>query len=382
MTDDQTPEHRRLDAANRTSTAWKQWGPYLAERAWGTVREDYSARGDAWAYFPHDHARSRAYRWNEDGLAGICDEQQRLCFALALWNGHDPILKERLFGLTGPEGNHGEDVKEYYFYLDATPTHSFMQMLYKYPQRAFPYADLVAENARRSKDEPEYELIDTGAFAENRYFDVLIEYAKAAPDDVLIRISATNRGPETAPLHLLPTLWFRNTWSWGRDQLPRPTLRNGSSDGVCAIVADHTTLGSYTLACDGTSTLLFTENETNVARLYDVANPTPYVKDGINNAVVHGQIAAVNPGETGTKAAAHYQHMIAPGATVTIELRLRASADTAPPFADFAATFAQRRAEADAFLRRAPASSAESRCAAGAAPGLRWNAVVEAILCV
>ncbi|HJZ49849.1 MAG TPA: hypothetical protein VKE41_21880 [Roseiflexaceae bacterium] len=362
-----TIEHDRL---NNDGPAWKQWGPYLSERAWSTVREDYSPYGSAWDHFPHDHARSRVYRWNEDGLAGICDERQWLCFALALWNGQDPILKERLFGLTGDEGNHGEDVKEYYFYLDSTPTHSYMKMLYKYPQRAFPYADLVETNCRRGKDAPEYELIDTGAFAENRYFDVVIEYAKAGPSDILIRISATNRGPEAAELHLLPTLWFRNSWSWGYKhdgRNIRPSLRLANENGTMpSIVAEHRVLGRYILACDsapagqGAPTLLFTENETNSSRLYGAPNPTPYVKDGINDAVVNGRADAVNPTGAGTKAAAHYQLTIGAGETATIRLRLRKmeneklkiEKDTAAdddPFSIFNSQFSIRQAEADQF---------------------------------
>jgi hypothetical protein len=359
-----TIEHERLNSDGR---AWKRWGPYLSERAWGTVREDYSPDGSAWDYFPHEHARSRAYRWNEDGLAGISDDQQRLCFALALWNGQDAILKERLFGLTGPEGNHGEDVKEYYFYLDSTPTHSYMKMLYKYPQAAFPYADLVETNRWRSKDTPEYELIDTGVFAGNRYFDVVVEYAKAEPDDILIRISATNRGPDAAELHLLPTLWFRNTWSWGLpDAGARPALRRGELSGNgqgSQVLAEHPVLGRYVLACAGAPELLFTENETNIARLYGAANATPYVKDGINAAVVHGRAEAVNPAGVGTKAAAHYRMRIGGGETAVVRLRL--TADQRPTtndqpsveafivrhssFVDFDAIFSQRLAEADAF---------------------------------
>src|ERR671932_286754 len=293
-----TIEQRRLAEAQAGAAAWKRWGPYLAERAWATVREDYSPSGTAWSYFPHDHARSRTYRWNEDGLAGICDDHQRLCFAVALWNGQDPILKERLFGLTGQEGNHGEDVKEYYFYLDATPTHSYLKMLYKYPQRAFPYTDLVETNRRRSRLDPEYELVDNGIFAEDRYFDVFVEYAKAAPDDILVRIRAVNRGPEAAELHLLPTLWFRNTWSWGSDHhhLDRPHLSR--ADWVAnGIATNHPTLGRYVLACEPASTqdganprLLFTENDTNLQRLFGAANATPYVKDSINDAVVNGRM--------------------------------------------------------------------------------------------
>ena len=359
-----TPEHRRLDESRDGTVAWKHWGPYLSERAWGTVREDYSRDGTAWDYFPHDHARSRAYRWGEDGIAGISDDYQNLCFALALWNGQDPILKERFFGLAGPEGNHGEDVKEYYAYLDSTPTHSYMRMRYKYPQCAFPYADLAATNGSRSKEERGYELIDTGVFAEDRYFDVEVAYAKAGPDDLLVRITATNRGPDAAALHLLPTLWFRNTWSWGQPDTPepRPTLRRVChGDTAPQILAAHPDLGTHLLSCDradgdASPTLLFTENETNLTRLYDVPNPSPYVKDGINDAVVGGKVDATNADGVGTKAAAHYAFTIASGATVTLRLRLtKVGNDTTPdatardPFAEFDALFASRLAEADAF---------------------------------
>jgi hypothetical protein len=342
---DHDPERLRLAEARDQGVPWRRWGPYLADRQWGTVREDYSADGSAWDYFPHDHARSRAYRWNEDGLLGISDDQGLLCFGLALWNGADPILKERLFGLTGPEGNHGEDVKEYYFYLDSTPTHSSMRALYKYPQRAFPYAELVAEN-RRGRAEPEYELLDTGVFQDDRYFDVGIEYAKVAPDDMLIRVTAVNRGPDPAPLHVLPTLWFRNTWSWGTDATgERPLL---SADGPGTLRAAHPLLGVYRLACSGTPKLLFTENETNARRLWGTPNAAPYVKDGINEAVVHGDGTAVNAAGAGTKAAAHYRLTIAAGATETLLLRLSARRHDAP-FAGAEAVFAQRRAEADCF---------------------------------
>jgi hypothetical protein len=371
-------ERERLDEARAGGAAWRRWGPYLAERQWGTVREDYSADGDAWDAFPHDHARSRAYRWGEDGLLGISDEEGRLCFALALWNGADPILKERLFGLAGPEGNHGEDVKEYYFFLDNTPTHAYMRALYKYPQRAFPYAALVAENRRRGKRNPEYELLDTGIFAEDRYFDVTVEYAKAAPNDLLIRITATNRGPGTAPLHLLPTLWFRNTWSWGDDHdfHGKPTLR--ARDGSSAyrlIAASHPDLGEYALACAGAPELLFTENETNAARLWGSPNASPYVKDGIGAAVVNGQREAVNPELVGTKAAAHYALMLAPGASETVVLRL-VPALPADPFAEADRVFAARRAEADAFYAdlAAPGMSEDARLVQRQAyAGLLWS---------
>jgi hypothetical protein len=346
---------RQRQAEARSGVPWWRWGPYLSERQWGTVREDYSAGGDAWDSFPHDHARSRAYRWGEDGLLGISDNHGRLCFSVALWNETDLILKERLFGLTGPEGNHGEDVKEYYFYLDSTPTHSYMRALYKYPQRPFPYAELLAENRRRGKDQPEYELVDTGIFADNRYFDVEVEYAKSSPTDLVIRITATNRGPESAPLHILPTLWFRNTWAWQRtDPDPgglhadeRPILRE-VAPGV--IKAEHRTLGDYWLTVDGAPEVLFAENESNATRLWGSSKSTPYVKDGINDCVVDGRREAVNPARVGTKAAAHYVLRIGGGATEAVTLRL-SSTLVAEPFADVQLILAQRRAEADDFYR-------------------------------
>ncbi len=390
-------ERRRLAEVRDGDVAWRRWGPYLAERQWGTVREDYSPDGSAWDYFPHDHARSRAYRWGEDGLLGLSDDQGLLCFALALWNGADPILKERLFGLTGPEGNHGEDVKECYYYLDSTPTHSYMRALYKYPQRAYPYAELVEENRRRARDAPEYELVDTGVFAEDRYCDVTVEYAKAAPDDMLIRISAANRGPDPAPLHLLPTLWFRNTWSWGRDAEAggKPALRAiapGGDDAIDGwlIQARHPELGDYWLGGQGVAQLataagggsgppgppmlgggpmrgaaspertdrrmgldrapelLFTENDSNARRLWGVANASPYVKDGIDSAIVHGLTQVVNPARAGTKVAAHYVLTLDVGATTSVLLRLSA---TRPhqPFAGADELFRQRQLEADTF---------------------------------
>jgi hypothetical protein len=319
-----TVEGVRLAEARSGAVAWKRWGPYLSDRQWGTVREDYSADGTAWDYFPHEHARSRAYRWGEDGITGFSDDQQRLCFALALWNGRDEILKERLFGLTGNQGNHGEDVKEYYYYLDATPTASYMKMLYKYPQAAFPYGDLVQTNRGRGRDAPEYELIDTGVFAEDRYFDVVVEYAKAGPDDILVRIGATNHGPDAAELHLLPHLWFRNTWAWDGTQTARPLLRRADAGDAryAAIDAEHPELGQYLLTCEGSPTLLFTENETNAERLFSAPSATLYVKDGIHDAVVRGRPAAVNPAQVGTKAAAHYQMVVAAGETVLLRLRL------------------------------------------------------------
>ena len=281
-----TAEQLRLGEARENGVPWKQWGPYLSERQWGTVREDYSENGDAWNYFTHDQARSRAYHWGEDGLAGISDDHQRLCFAIALWNGKDPILKERLSGLTNSEGNHGEDVKEYYYYLDGTPTHSYMKYLYKYPQNAYPYSDLVETNRRRGRSEPEYELLDTGIFNVDRYFDVFVEYAKAAPTDILIQITLCNRGPEAASLHLLPTLWFRNTWTWWPEQ-PKPSLREvPGATGNARIYASHSGLGGYTLHCEGNPPLLFTENVTNNERIFGKPNATPYVKDAINNYVV------------------------------------------------------------------------------------------------
>ncbi len=343
-------ERARLDEARDGSAPWYRWGPYLSERQWGTVREDYSPDGAAWDSFPHDHARSRAYRWGEDGLLGISDDRGLLCFGLALWNEADLTLKERLFGLTGPEGNHGEDVKEHYVYLDSTPTHSFMSALYRYPQRAFPYADLVATNRERDKFAPEYELIDTGIFDDHRFFDITMEYAKASADDIVIRISATNHGSKPAPLHLLPTLWFRNTWAWGRDD-NHPHLRaDAENAGHARIHASHASLGDYWLMCEGEPTLLFTENETNAERLWSGANRTPHVKDGINEAIVHGNQGTVNPARTGTKAAAHYRFLVAPGATETVTLRL-VRADNPQSLAGATAVFAARRAEADAFYR-------------------------------
>ncbi len=346
-----TAEERRLKEARDRKAHWKQWGPYLTERQWGTVREDYSPYGTAWDSFPHDHARSRTYRWGEDGLLGISDNHQRLCLALALWNERDPILKERLFGLTGSQGNHGEDVKEYYFYLDSTPTHSYMQGLYKYPQAEYPYARLVEENTRRGRHEPEFELLDTGVFDENRYFDVIVEYAKAATDDILIRITVWNRGPERAPLHLLPTLWFRNTWSWDYGA-ERPKLTRGySSHGEAVIQAEHSALPHpYRLACEGAPDLLFTENETNFQRLYGSPNGPAFAKDAFHQYLLHGEKAAVNPGQEGTKATAHYALQVPPGQSVTVRLRLSADEPAGGPFGPaFEETFAERQREADEF---------------------------------
>jgi hypothetical protein len=323
-----TAEHDRLEQAREGAVPWKLWGPYLSERQWGTVREDYSEGGDAWNYFSHDQARSRAYRWGEDGLAGISDQKQRLCFALALWNGTDPILKERLFGLTNSEGNHGEDVKEYYFYLDSTPTHSYMKYLYKYPQSEFPYAALVETNRSRSKHEFEYELIDTGAFEDDRYFDVFVEYAKESPQDILIQVTIHNRGPDAADLHVLPTLWFRNQWSWLTTG-DRPLLQQADGFANCGVIAaKDPELGELYLYCDGNVPLLFTENETNTQRIFCVPNRSPYVKDGINNCVVLGQEAAVSPAKTGTKASAHYRLAIEAGEHRVLRLRLTSVGST------------------------------------------------------
>jgi hypothetical protein len=349
-------EQIRLEDAREQKIPWKKWGPYLSERQWGTVREDYSDNGDAWNYFTHDQARSRAYRWGEDGLGGVCDDHQVLCFALALWNGNDPILKERLFGLNNSEGNHGEDVKEYYFYLDSTPTHSYMKYLYKYPQAAYPYGDLVETNRRRSREEPEYELLDTGVFDDNRYFDVFVEYAKAAAEDLLIRITVCNRGPDAAPLHLLPTLWFRNTWSWA-DGGSKPVLAGISGDGLGIIHAHHTDalfqefLDDYYLYCEGNAPLLFADNETNHERLFGSPNAGPYVKDGFDSYLVHNRQNAVNPLQTGTKAAPHYQLSVPAGSSQTIRLRLSRTApgEGGDIFADFDNLFNTRLAEADEF---------------------------------
>ncbi len=344
-------EQKRLEESREQKSPWKKWGPYLSERQWGTVREDYSEDGNAWDYFCHDHARSRAYRWGEDGLAGISDDQGLLCFALALWNRNDPILKERLFGLTNSEANHGEDVKEYYFYLDSTPTHSYMKYLYKYPQAAFPYEKLATTNRHRSRQELEYELLDTGVFDENRYFDVFVEYAKASPEDILIEIKVCNRGPETASLDVLPTLWFRNVWSWGGD-VTRPNLEESGSDGgIRLAVASHPDLGVRYFYADNPADLLFTENETNTERLFGTVNQTPYVKDGINNFIVHGSRDAVNPEKTGTKVSAHYSLTVPAGESRTLRLRL---AEVPPSkgqvFAGaFDAVIKARRREADEF---------------------------------
>ena len=377
------PEAQRLAEADRRERNWKRWGPYLSERQWATVREDYSADGTCWDYFPHDHARSRAYRWGEDGLLGITDREGRLCFALALWNERDPILKERLFGLGGPEGNHGEDVKECYYYLDSTPTHSYLKALYKYPHAAFPYERLVAEGRARGEKDPEFELADTGVFEGGRYFDVFAEYAKAAPDDVLIRITIANRGPEAAALHVLPTLWFRNSWSWGRsgeEYWPRPRIARESDLGV---VAEHETLGTFRLAVGlgpygRPPQLLFTENETNLRRLFGVANASPFVKDAFHAYVVEGRSGAVNAQHVGTKMAAHYRMEVPAGEQVTLRLRLYEGKQRleSPLDREFDALFERRIDEANTFFRhRLPeaASEEERRVARQGYAGLLWS---------
>jgi hypothetical protein len=373
-------EMERLAEARDRGVPWRKWGPYLSERQWGTVREDYSENGDAWNYFSHDQARSRAYRWGEDGLAGFSDDHQRLCFALTLWNGKDPILKERLFGLTNSEGNHGEDVKEYYFYLDATPTHSYMKWLYKYPQRAYPYMDLVEINRRRSRNEFEYELLDTGIFDGNRYFDVFVEYAKAAPEDVLIKITIANRGPEAASLHVLPTLWFRHTWS-SEGESAKPLLRQiEGAHGMNVVSAAHSELGERYLYCKGAAALLFTENETNQQRLFGSLNPARYVKDGINDCVVHGRQEAVNPERTGTKAAAHYEITVPAGDKTEILLRLTDLAPQALTEAAFGSHFdavlKARQSEADEFYQSITPASASGDAGSvmrQALSGMLWS---------
>ncbi|PYQ00539.1 MAG: glucosidase, partial [Acidobacteria bacterium] len=376
-------ESVRLEEDERRTKNWKRWGPYLAERQWGTVREDYSADGSCWTYLPHDHARSRAYRWGEDGLLGVCDREGRLCFALALWNGRDPILKERLFGLTNYEGNHGEDVKEQYFYLDSTPTHSYMKALYKYPQGEFPYARLVEENRRRGVDETEFEILDTGVFDGDAYFDVLAEYAKASPDDLLIQVTVANRSAQEARIEVLPTLWFCNTWSWGRSgegYWPKPRLSRANG----AILADHVSLGRFRLLVGPDPggeppTLVFTENETNAARLFGTPNSSPWVKDAFHELVVHGREDAVNPQAEGTKSAARYRLSLPAGGEAVLRLRLH-SEDEAPgeePLgAGFDEVIAARRREADAFYAaRTPAAAGpeETRVTRQALAGLLWS---------
>ena len=379
-----TQEESRLQEARKGTSNWKKWGPYLSERQWGTVREDYSEGGDAWNFFTHDQARSRAYRWGEDGIAGISDDKQHLCFALALWNGRDSILKERLFGLTNSEGNHGEDVKEYYFYLDSTPTHSYMKYLYKYPQTAFPYTDLLETNRRRSKNDMEYELLDTGVFNDDRYFDIFVEYAKDGPEDILVRITAANRGPEAAELHLLPTLWFRNDWSsWIAESnraSTKPNLKQIKANaGTTAVAAAHPLLGEFILSCEGEVPLLFTENETNHERLFPRGqkNESPHVKDGINDCVVQGKQAAVNPDKKGTKVAAHYQVNAGAGQTKVIRLRLSSSDQKGKPFGkQFDEVFAERLREADEFYKSVtPPSVSEdaAKVMRQAISGMLWS---------
>jgi hypothetical protein len=368
----------RLQETRTSKIPWRKWGPYLSERQWGTVREDYSKDGNAWDYFSHDQARSRAYHWGEDGLAGISDEKQLLCFSLGLWNGRDPILKERLFGLTNSESNHGEDVKEYYFYLDSTPTHSYMKYLYKYPQPAFPYEDLVATSKRRSRGDMEYELLDTGIFNSDRYFDVFVEYAKQTPEDILIQISVCNRGPEPAAIHILPTLWFRNTWTWWPDAA-KPFLKEITSrNGYRSVAASHSQLGERYLYCEEDIPLLFTENETNNERIFGTRNASPYVKDGINNYVVQGNQDAINPGNLGTKAAAHYSVIVDAGQTATVRLRLSDLAPTAmgDPFKSFAEIMDARRNEADEFYQAITPeriSKDEARVMRQALAGMLWS---------
>jgi hypothetical protein len=364
-------EQKRLNAAREQGIPWKKWGPYLSEREWGTVREDYSADGNAWDYFTQDQSRSRAYRWGEDGIAGISDDKQQLCFARALWNGRDPIPKERMFGLTNSESNHGEDVKEYYFYIDSTPTHSYMKYLYKYPQGEYPYRDLVETNRRRSREEMEYELLDTGIFDEDRYFDVFVEYAKADAEDALVGISVHNRGPETTTMHLLPTLWFRNTWSWGDGKL-KPVLGQVDQD---KIHASHPELGNYTLQCEGVAELLFTENESNAGCLWGQANAPPYVKDAFHEYVIAGKGDAVNPSKSGTKAAAHYVLEVPVGGREVVRLWL-SEKPVGKAFVKFDEVFASRLADTNEFYERitpATLSEDERRVHRQALAGMLWS---------
>lgn len=364
-------EQKRLNEAREQNIPWKKWGPYLSERQWGTVREDYSEDGNAWDYFSHDQSRSRTYKWGEDGLGGICDDKQRLCFAIALWNERDPILKERLFGLTNSEANHGEDVKEYYFYIDSTPTHSYMKYLYKYPQREYPYGELIKENKQRSREEMEYELIDTGVFDDNRYFDVFVEYAKEEPEDILVRITIHNRGPETARLHVLPTLWFRDTWT-GEEGIQKPSVKK-LAQGV--ISATHKDLGNFLLYCEGDPKFLFTENATNTERLWGGTNATPYVKDAFHRFVINKAKDAVNPKQEGTKAAAHYIYEVPAGGSKTVRLRFT-EARLGNAFADFEKIFKKRIAEADEFYQRITPNSLNEdqlRVHRQALSGMLWS---------
>ncbi len=349
-----TREQERLDEIRSKGAKWQHWGPYLSERQWGTVREDYSANGDAWNYFPFAQSHARAYRWGEDGIAGLSDQNQRICFALALWNEHDPVLKERLFGLSNSQGNHGEDVKECYYYLDATPTYSYAKYLYKYPQSAFPYQQIIEENHRRTRNDPEFELTDTDAFRENRYFDVFAEYAKADSEDVLVRITAFNRGPQAATLHLLPTIWFRNSWSWGRDNR-KPSLQFRPGAGPAVLDLKHPLSGNYWLVIGGSPELLFTENETNYAQVFGTKNLQPYVKDAFQRYLLAHEKAAVNPARTGTKAAAHFAvPQLPPGGKFECRLRLTSQLLTSQPeksplAGEFDQVFALRMQEADEF---------------------------------
>ena len=381
---DWNPERGRVEADARRTEHWTHWGPYVSDRQWGTVREDYSATGEAWTYFPFQDARSRAYRWGEDGIFGISDDHQRLCFAPAFWNGNDPFLKERLFGLSGPQGNHGEDVKECYYHLDNVPSHAYMKALYKYPQRAFPYDALRDENARRTRADPEYELVDTGIFDDDAYFDIVVEYAKRAPTDTFVRIAASNRGSQAATLHLVPQLWFRNEWSWSPDQPHGRIVAASASPG--AFVASHPKLGEYWLLAEGDPLAFFTENETNLQALYGVPNPQPYVKDGIDRAIVRGERGATNPARSGSKLGLQYTFELAPGASRTIRLRLsdRSELDgprgAMPPVATFDATFdatfTERAWEADRFyaaLNPFPASPELQRVQRTAFAGMLWS---------
>ena len=364
-------ERLRLQEAEHGLVPWKRWGPYLAERAWGTVREDYSPYGTAWEFFPHDHARSRAYRWNEDGLAGWCDDRQTLCLALAFWNGRDPILKERIFGLTGTEGNHSEDAKEYWWFVDSTPTHSYLRWRYHYPQAEFPYGDLVAENGRRTKLDPEYELIDTGVFADDRYWAIEAEFAKATTDDVYVKVTLTNAGPDPATIDVLPTLWFRNTWAWGIDpRKPSISVEAGY------VIAEHHELGRYVLELEGDPDLLFCDNETNAQRLFGIPSP-PFPKDGVNDHIIHGT-ATVNPDRVGTKMAARYRVTVEAGASAEVRFQLGPASNREEDTFDEIMT--TRRAEADAFYARITPAGVDRGRSTGAPASVRRDALVEAVL--
>lgn len=378
----QTVEYKKLKDHSSLKANWKLWGPYLSERGWGTVREDYSKDGEAWDYFPHEHARSRVYRWNEDGIAGISDRNQYLCFALALWNGKDPILKERMFGLTGQEGNHGEDVKEYYFYLDNTPTHSYMKMLYKYPQKEYPYSELIEENKRRNRNEPEYELLDTGIFNNNEYFDVFVEYAKENEKDILIKITICNRGPTEAQCDVLPTIWFRNTWNWGYEHGPmnddpmKPVLKQTEGPkNTSAIKVEHPQLDNYYLYAEDSPDLIFTNNETNFMHLYHIPNKIPYVKDAFHRYIINGDTQSVDPHHTGTKAAAVYSCKISAGGEKVFKLRLT-NLESPDPFQGFDEIFQQRISDANEFykiLQNPRLDDDECNIQRQAAAGLLWS---------